>query len=852
MFDNYPPHVTFPCALNVFHRLLVFILLCLPLQLPQRCCLIPKLRHFATKREDMITTIEARFEAMEKACQLATTAVKIPTVVIEADPGFGKSQIARQFGEQYFKKHVEAARAAIIYTLHAGSLEELCSSYLEFAKLLDGDPRQLHTLSNMSSSDVDTLAKKLDTLILIVGEKLQELSSKPEDRLQWLVIVDNLLNWPDPDKEEVDVLEFLPHCNNPKMKAASWGKGRVLITMQLKGKFKEHGEEDAPAMLSIIRLEEHQLSEDTAAELLLRVAEPETRLTTVQKPKSVQRELKLLAKKLDFIPLALVTAAVFKKSMTESNAGFSWAGCLQHIQAAMHRKVPHTEYRYGCLQEVTRITLQRLAETCEVTKMAFIAVGYCKNQSIPSELIKQFICKQVSVEDDMQIMKLEACPLLSCGPVQTGPDKTRRQTLYRMHQVTHGILQAAMLPQWEKQQPLASPHFQPLLGVALELNEESDAIQKRFLGSHLISLAAHARKEYHKHVKQRRWKEIPDIICAAVSSSAYSPLSMDTQLEYIQDCVKMAMSGEIEAVTRIDQARYQSVECGALAGSGKEQQARDVGAEALSIMVEEKAPAQLIASSLQSLSWHYGNEVHFGIKTMESHLHYVAKASGGEDTRQYAVALMQLGELWKKIDRSKGRKALETAVDILSKEGDSIDLAVALGYYARFLLSSWSASDIREALRLCKQSASITEKLVSKDTMLHIDRYSTLGRAYVTNLKPSEAIRVLTPVLRKVQDLHKRPEAEWRLQQALAVAHLMRGDIDKCLDLLRKNVKLQKRDIHVSRGDRWMNSFFLVVLPVVNWLLVKPISAMSRLCMRKKLQRPQQPAIEEEEDMETD
>ena len=328
---------------------MLVVMLCLPLQLPQRCSLIPKPKHFVAKREDMIATMEAQFEAMEEVCQLATTAVKIPTVVIEADPGFGKSQIARQFGEQYFKKQVGAARAAIVFTLHAGNLEELCSSYLEFAKLLDGDPRQLDTLRNMSSSDVDTLAQKLDTLIGIVGEKLQELSSKPEDRLQWLVIVDNLLNWPDPDKEEVDVLEFLPYYNNPKMKEASWGKGRVLITMQLKGKFKEHGEEDASAMLSIIRLEEHQLSEDTAAELLLRVAEPETELTTVQKPKRVQREMKLLAKKLDFIPLALVTAAVFKKSMTESNAGFSWAGCLQHIQAAMHRKVHHTEYRYGCL-----------------------------------------------------------------------------------------------------------------------------------------------------------------------------------------------------------------------------------------------------------------------------------------------------------------------------------------------------------------------------------------------------------------------------------------------------------------------------------------------------------------------
>ena len=116
------------------------------------------------------------------------------------------------------------------------------------------------------------------------------------------------------------------------------------------------------------------------------------------------------------------------------------------------------------------------------------------------------------------------------------------------------------------------------------------------------------------------------------------------------------MSNEIEAVTRIDQTRYQSVQCGPALACRQWQGAAGprCGRRGPVNHGQEKAPAQLIASSLQSLSWHYGNEVHFGIKTMESHLHYVAKASGGEDTRQYAVALMQVGELWKKVDKSKG------------------------------------------------------------------------------------------------------------------------------------------------------------------------------------------------------
>ena len=796
----------------------------------------------------MIAMIEGKFKDMRRVCKEPTTAVKIPTVVIEADPGFGKSQIARQFGEQYFKKQVEAAREVIVFTLHAGNLEELCSSYLEFGGLLDVSPKQLNTIREMSSTDIDTLANKLDTLIEIVGEKLRELQETQHFKLRWLIIVDNLLNWQDPTKEERNVLEFLPYCDNAKMKETSWGQGRALITLQRgKGKFKDRGGE----MLSIIRLEEHKLSEDKAAELLVSVADPEMEHGIV-KEKLNEAGVRSVAQKLDFIPLALVTVAAFKKSMTEDYPTFSWNECLEKIKSALHVKVSHTQYRYGCLQQVTQITLRRLAEASEVLHMAFIAVGYCDNQNIPSDLIKRFIEKQVGVQDDMQMMKLKACPLLSCTSEWKGTDKTKRHTLYRMHQVTHGILQAAMLPEWAREkmevQPLTPPHFRPLLGVALEVNEESDMTQRGFLGSHLFSLATHARKQYKEHTKDRQWREIPEVICAAVCSTNLSPVAMRTQLKYIQGC--MHMSEQIADVTNTDKARYMSVKCGALAGIGKEERARKVGNEALKIMVKEDAPAKLIADSLTSLSWHYGNEIHFGISTMESHLHCVEEASGGKSTKQYAIALMQLGELWKKIDRNKGREALETAVDILSEEEDSMDYAVALGYYARFLLSSWSASDVREALRLCKRSASIMEKLVSKDTMLHIDRFSTLGRAYLTNLQPKEAIKALTPCVKKVKEFHGNPGAQWRLQQALAVSHLMRGDIDKCLHLFRENVRLQEvHDIHVSRGDRRMNKVAMMVLPVVNYLLVKPLSAV---CCRLWRRKETQLAIEDEEDMEVD
>ena len=48
----------------------------------------------------------------------------------------------------------------------------------------------------------------------------------------------------------------------------------------------------------------------------------------------------------------------------------------------------------------------------------------------------------------------------------------------------------------------------------------------------------------------------------------------------------------------------------------------------------------------------------------------------------------------------------------------------------------------------------------------------------------------------------------------------MRGDIDKYLALLCKNIQLQEEDIHVSHGDCRMNRLAVLVLSVHGELAV--------------------------------
>ena len=250
----------------------------------------------------MISNIEESFETMNEACQLATTAIKIPTVVIEADPGFGKSQIARQFGEQYFKEQVGEAKPVVVFTLHAGNLQELGKSYLEFADLLCSDQESSAALRNTRfKSSID----QLKTLIPVVGNRLYATLQRYPD-LRWLIVVDNLFNLTH-DRE--DMLTFLPHCNNPSM--ASWGRGRVLITMQLRGEFVE------TEMQRIMTQDCLQLSQKKATTILWEVAKDDRQ----SEPEVVES----IAQQLDCIPLALVSAATYKKLMTKKKSMYTWS-----------------------------------------------------------------------------------------------------------------------------------------------------------------------------------------------------------------------------------------------------------------------------------------------------------------------------------------------------------------------------------------------------------------------------------------------------------------------------------------------------------------------------------------------
>ena len=772
----------------------------------------------------MIRKIEECFEAMEEACEMATTAIKIPTVVIEADPGFGKSQIARQFGEHYYKKQVDAACPVVVFTLHAGNLQELSKSYLEFAEQLGGDQESSNTLRTVRfKNSVD----QLNTLIPVVGERLHA-RSQEHPGLQWLIVVDNLFNLSG-RKEDENMLNFLPHCNNTSMEF--WGTGKVLITMQLCGKFRETD------MQRIIVQEDLQLSVEKATEILWEVAEDDR--------KSEPDVVECIAEELDCIPLALVSAGTYKKYVTKENAQYTWSNYTKDLAKSIEVIQLHSsEYRQKCLPHAVYMTLNKLAEKNDVMKTAFVAVSYCEYRSIPGDFVSRYLQRQLAHESglDLKMMQLRRCPFLTSVNTPVGADK-EIITLYHMHRVTHRILQHDVIPKWGECLKLAESFLLPLLQTCLQHDEVLDAFplhsaRRGFFSAHVFSVAKSASAVYQKakvEAEKRRcqseclWKEIPEAMCVAVKNCKLSPRSVSEQEELLRECIDIAASDEMHAcVSRVEHAKYLSQLCDCLGNAGKESEARENGLKALSMLKEHKGDPKLIALALQNLGWHFGSEVDLGITTIQANLCYVEEAFG-KGSKEYAVSLFHLGEVVKKRDRNKGREILEQSVAILKNKGDSLELLGAQSYYARFLLKSWSSSDQKLALELCEDNIRMAEKLVDHNTVIYTGMLLNWVRACSSCFSPGRALDEVPAHLEMVKRYHRRPLAEWALQLVMAVAHLMKGNIDEGIVHLKACTELQERktlDFNVQLPDRIGIRLGVTVLPILNRVVIKPVSSV--------------------------
>ena len=110
----------------------------------------------------------------------------VSTIYLSGNPGCGKTQLARQIGEQFFKigSGTKKRRPNIVATLNAETFEALADSCINLAKKLGITE---YSLTNLATTEVNSPKERIQHLQCLIFPKFKQFS-------KWLIIADNVVD----------------------------------------------------------------------------------------------------------------------------------------------------------------------------------------------------------------------------------------------------------------------------------------------------------------------------------------------------------------------------------------------------------------------------------------------------------------------------------------------------------------------------------------------------------------------------------------------------------------------------------------------------------------------------------
>ena len=173
------------------------------------CFLTSRPPHDIIKRSHDIERITNKMEELYNGAKGAVSAV-----YLSGNPGCGKSQLAREIGQQFYSERNDDVKELIfVATLNTESVETLADSYLTLAKHLQMTEYALKELESLKSEKPLEAIQQLHRFIIPKASKFT----------QWLIIVDNVI--------DLRLVRGLL----PQTGSVEWGHGQVLITTQDSG-----------------------------------------------------------------------------------------------------------------------------------------------------------------------------------------------------------------------------------------------------------------------------------------------------------------------------------------------------------------------------------------------------------------------------------------------------------------------------------------------------------------------------------------------------------------------------------------------------------------------------------------
>ena len=365
------------------------------------CILTSRPPHEIIRRSQDIERITNKMEELYSGANGA-----VSTVYLSGNPGCGKSQLAREIGQQYFSERKDDDEDLVfVATLNTESVETLADSYFTLARHLGITEYTLTSLEPLKREKPKDAIQQLKCLIL----------PKAYNFTKWLLIADNVI--------DLRLVRGLL----PRSGSKEWGHGQVLITTQDSATIPRNAPHTYHELLS------KGMRRDEAIDLLETVS---------QIPEQDQAEN--IAELLDFQPLALAAAAYYMQTVVNSGSShYNWRAYLQDISTYGQRNMTEAVLADESLayakttMAAIEMAIQRAVENDEVLRHTYSFLSLCAHDDLPLETVSKFV--KVHVKDQPEEL-IKAKIVRSSLLLVHSEKENKLRTYLRLHKIVHEAL----------------------------------------------------------------------------------------------------------------------------------------------------------------------------------------------------------------------------------------------------------------------------------------------------------------------------------------------------------------------------------------------------------------------------
>ena len=380
----------------------------------------------------------------------------VRTVYLTGQPGSGKTELARQYGEQ-FKNTTSSNDTSrpLVITVNAKSEESLLKSVNEATRKLQ--------LSQLTNNNLSVLMENL-------RDYFHGLSGA------WVLIIDDMF-------EKRDFNNFFPRPG-----AKEWGGGQVLVTTQ-----DNNLVPGCHLFAKKLSLNEGMTKDDALA-LLKEISDVE-----------VDHFAEEIIEELQYLPLALACCATFvgETRQDRPSTQFGWKEYLDlyrensGLESRTFSK-SNNVYPFS-MTTATMMAVKRMTETSDVLRLAFSFLSYCALLPVPLNVLAHHVKENLPVQnvkpsttEKKKILEIEneisRCTLLVLG-------QSQNVETVKCHQIIHHAFQSAENTKPVEQRKTEFVKVMKFLNKKLDFMDNTckeDVLRKVLVRPHLKSFVDYA------------------------------------------------------------------------------------------------------------------------------------------------------------------------------------------------------------------------------------------------------------------------------------------------------------------------------------------------------------------------